>query len=577
MKNVQLVQTNSLSPMKGIIQFIIFVFFGIHCQAQTRLDLVKEKVAEGEYELIIKGLTPILDQPECEPNDFAYLIFAYMMSGDCKNALVYSDKWLNRSLEKNDTLSVLKALSYKTQCYGILKETEKGIESAHLSHKYCTEKDSIRITATNLRLGLLYYYNGEYDKAYDTYRRINYDIIVEDRRQGEYFTNFAIIYSEIGNLDSSIYFKQQALNLNRGSENVYDQSLRHSNIAASYFDLGELETALIHLDSTRIPGLDTNHPNYQLIYQNYYTVYSNLNEVDSAFVYLDKLKNLNNFLNQQSMEIELQELKSSYEREAHLKTKMVKTSRDLEKSRDQLLVWIIVVLLIFITAGSIILYMRFKNVKSSRDNLLVTQRLLRSQMTPHFIFNSLSVLQGMILSKEDKNAVLYLSKFSKLLRTILENSRYKTVALSDELAAIDNYITLENFGVKTPYNYQLEMDDGIESTAIRIPPMLIQPFIENAIKHAFVGETEGYEIKVGVTFNAKRLICTIADNGIGINSSTKNNNQNKTSLATAITTERLAMLAKDFKMKGSAVIQDRAVHGEKGTLVTLVIPYKLEK
>jgi len=108
-----------------------------------------------------------------------------------------------------------------------------------------------------------------------------------------------------------------------------------------------------------------------------------------------------------------------------------------------------------------------------------------------------------------------------------------------------------------------------------IPPMLIQPFVENAIEHAFKNQTEDKKIDVQLKYSNNELICTISDNGIGID--TQKENEDKKSLATMITSERLEMLSKDLKVKGSISIEDRKKYNKRGTLVTLVIPYKIHR
>jgi LytS/YehU family sensor histidine kinase len=195
-------------------------------------------------------------------------------------------------------------------------------------------------------------------------------------------------------------------------------------------------------------------------------------------------------------------------------------------------------------------------------------------MTPHFIFNSLSVLQGMILNKEEKKSVHYLSKFSKLLRITLENSRDKTVSLSQELTAVQDYLTLQNLESEA-YKCTILVEDSIDAELFEVPPMLIQPFVENAIEHAFINQSEDKMIDIRLTYLDKKLICTITDNGIGINQKREHKKKDKKSLATTITSERLKVLSKDFKMEGSVEIEDRQKFNEKGTRVTLVIPHKL--
>ena len=162
-------------------------------------------------------------------------------------------------------------------------------------------------------------------------------------------------------------------------------------------------------------------------------------------------------------------------------------------------------LLVSILLGAIIFYQKYRNVKSKNKNIVTEQKLLRSQMTPHFIFNSLSVLQGMILNNEDKKAVSYLSKFSKLLRITLENSRDKTVLLSEEITAVENYLALQNLENEA-YLYNINVDLTIDTTSFKIPPMLIQPFIENAIEHAFTSAEQDKKIEVHLKQDRKSVV-----------------------------------------------------------------------
>jgi len=270
-----------------------------------------------------------------------------------------------------------------------------------------------------------------------------------------------------------------------------------------------------------------------------------------------------------------QALDSASIRELKLTKTVMDTSQDLAKSRQKYLSAVIGILLVSILLGSVVFYQKFNNIKVKNQNMLTEQRLLRSQMTPHFIFNSLSVLQGMILNNEEKKAMTYLSKFSKLLRIVLENSRDKVVPLIQELDAIDNYMILQNLDADPQYDYNMIVDENIDINLFLIPPMLIQPFIENAIEHAFKVNQEHREIAVRLSFEDKKLSCDITDNGIGINAITNKANTKKKSLATNITEERLQLLGKDFNMPGDIQIEDRKKDNEKGTRVTLVIPYKI--
>lgn len=238
------------------------------------------------------------------------------------------------------------------------------------------------------------------------------------------------------------------------------------------------------------------------------------------------------------------------------------------------MVGIIAFLLIAIAFGTTMFFLRLKEQKDKVKYSEMEQKLLRSQMTPHFIFNSLSVLQGIILNKEEKKSIFYLTKFAKLLRITLENSREKTVQLKEELVAIENYITLQNINIDPPCNYTITVDENIDSSHFKIPPMLIQPFIENVVEHAFGNIKTERELKIHLSFKDNKLVCTIQDNGIGVDAHSKEiKKKSKRSLATTITAERLEILSKDFKFKGSITVEDRIKYNEQGTLVTLIIPY----
>ncbi|MEZ4970252.1 MAG: tetratricopeptide repeat protein [Flavobacteriaceae bacterium] len=269
-----------------------------------------------------------------------------------------------------------------------------------------------------------------------------------------------------------------------------------------------------------------------------------------------------------------QALDSASIRELKLTKTVLDTSQDLAESQQNYLWAIIGILVLSIVSGSMIFYQKFNTIKAKNEHIVTEQKLLRSQMTPHFIFNSLSVLQGMILNKEKKKSITYLSKFSKLLRIVLENSRDKVVPLIQELDAIDNYMILQNLDADLPYDYSLVVDENIDIDLFLIPPMLIQPFIENAIEHAFRADQEHREIMVRLTFKDKKLSCNITDNGIGIDTFSNKPNNKKKSLATTITNERLRLLAKDFKTPSGITIEDRKKDKEQGTRVTLIIPFK---
>ncbi|MGI9543530.1 MAG: tetratricopeptide repeat protein [Cyclobacteriaceae bacterium] len=142
-------------------------------------------------------------------------------------------------------------------------------------------------------------------------------------------------------------------------------------------------------------------------------------------------------------------------------------------------------------------------------------KALRAQMNPHFIFNSMNSINSMILVDDTENASRYLTKFSKLVRLILENSENSTVSLKDELEMLETYIQLEAKRFEGKINYQFSIDPEIDQETTKLPSMVLQPFIENAIWHGLRHKQDEGVLKIILKEQGDQLKCVIEDNGIG--------------------------------------------------------------
>ena len=140
-------------------------------------------------------------------------------------------------------------------------------------------------------------------------------------------------------------------------------------------------------------------------------------------------------------------------------------------------------------------------------------RAIRSQMNPHFIFNALSSIQNLINRSANQEANKYLIDFSRLLRKVLATSEKKLVPLSDEIEQLQLYLKLEQ--LRFPFSYSLTVDNNIEPDAIEIPGMLIQPFVENAVKHGIAPRGTG-EIIIRLSLQDQLLVIDIIDDGPGM-------------------------------------------------------------
>jgi LytS/YehU family sensor histidine kinase len=224
-----------------------------------------------------------------------------------------------------------------------------------------------------------------------------------------------------------------------------------------------------------------------------------------------------------------------------------------------------------------VIWIQRKRFRSDQKAMLLEQKLLRSQMNPHFIFNSLTNIQNFILTEKPDKANIYLSKFAMLVRNILDNSVEEYVVLDKEISTLENYLELQKIRYSGKFDYRIHIADEIDIDSIKIPPMLAQPFIENAIEHGIKHrETPGH---IDIRFSLKEnfLIFEVEDDGIGRQKAREiailKDPEHK-SMATSLTRERLTNLNRKLKEKIQLEIIDlkNALGEATGTRVMFGIP-----
>lgn len=236
---------------------------------------------------------------------------------------------------------------------------------------------------------------------------------------------------------------------------------------------------------------------------------------------------------------------------------------------------IIIILLLFIIIGATVyFYWHHFALKEERRVLMLEHKVLRTQMDPHFIFNSLSALQCYIMDDKPEDAIRFLSDFSALLRLVLQYSKSELVPISKEKKILDYYLALQNKRFDNRINFSVEIDDNLLTDEVLIPPMLAQPFIENSLEHAGLDRTENASIVVSFTKTKNNIRLSITDNGIGIEKSLlkpKEDSIHK-SMAISITHERLKLINAKQKEKVDLEITDQSRVGLSGTKVEFTIP-----
>lgn len=249
----------------------------------------------------------------------------------------------------------------------------------------------------------------------------------------------------------------------------------------------------------------------------------------------------------------------------------LKSQNLLEEERGKLKSWIIILIILLSLILAVLLRINFsrRNYKQRIEVMTLKQRLMRTQMTPHFIFNAISSLQGLILTEKKEKANKYLGTFAQILRGSIENSMERRVAFKNEINLIESYIKLQQVRFNWKFDFEISLNESI--TDLLIPPMIIQPFVENAIEHGL----KPLQKKGQLTIIARRdkqspssIFCEIRDNGVGIESS--KSTKNKKSLSTSIIREQLQLLANQTGSRAELSI----LSDQNGTTVKIYIPFE---
>jgi tetratricopeptide (TPR) repeat protein len=211
----------------------------------------------------------------------------------------------------------------------------------------------------------------------------------------------------------------------------------------------------------------------------------------------------------------------------------------------------------------------------------ITYAALQAQMNPHFIFNCLNSIKLYAEQNNTQAASVYLTKFSRLIRMILDHSRANTIVLTSELELLELYLEMEAMRFKTKLRYSIEVDDEVESDFIEIPPMLIQPYVENAIWHGLMHKPEGGMIQIHIThdIHAAMLIISITDDGIGRKRAAELKSRTSTQYAshgTRVTAERIELLNEKYKSGAEVTVEDLETEDMEpaGTKVIIKLPVK---
>lgn len=301
-------------------------------------------------------------------------------------------------------------------------------------------------------------------------------------------------------------------------------------------------------------------------------IYEKLGDSNKALISYKKFIAVRDSLDNLEKHKQITELETKYETE--------KKSRQIEHLNNQADIqhlkiaqqnWVLggSVLFFSVLVLILVLFYRQRSLKKQNEMLTVQQRLFRTQMNPHFIFNALTAIQKFVIKNDQLKGSGYIAKFAQLMRQVLEHSRTDFITMEEEIKSLKNYLDLQKLRFDNRFRYKMELVNLTENSPILIPPMLAQPFIENALEHGISTQEKGL-INICFEKEGNAIFLKIRDNGVGLISNKKDKHISR---ATEITKERLQLFSKKMKKKFSLNIENVKGKGS-GVQVIINLPFK---
>ena len=434
------------------------------------------------------------------------------------------------------------------------------------------ENDSIDVLKNSMKMGVLHQMQSNYQMA-DTFFKMAEAYIQSDTPKvlkSKLFINIANNLSILKKNEAFSYY-QEAINTSKKDTNELTNV--YLNMMSAYLGSNDLENTRRYKDSTfkYIGFLDSK--DREVLHYNSIEFYLKNQMYDSIMPALDNYYGLVEKIYSDKLEKEIFDVKELLASEYELEKKSEKAEQAYQRKKSDFLIAILIGGTFVLALLMLILYINNRRKKAELEKYHADQRLLRSQMNPHFVFNALSGLQTFINYNDKEKATSYLARLSKLLRNILEFSRFSYVSLNEEINMLESYLQLQQMQFQDCFTFLFKIQEGLQLSRIQVAPMLLQPFVENAVRHAFVGMKERGEITIHIEEDNNFLICKIEDNGIGVKESKKiKKADDRKSLSIQIAIERLQNLSKQIRRKASLFIVDKGDIGGQGTLVTIKIP-----
>lgn len=384
--------------------------------------------------------------------------------------------------------------------------------------------------------------------------------------------NLADVFHEMGEIDSSIIYHRYSLGLSQELSDCEGISEEYLRLAKLYMELNRHDSVQVLANKSLQKAEECNYPHRQSEALKFFADYYNSrNDFEQAFSALQAYYEMEDSIASAEVKNNIAELEARYQstvKEQQIELLTFENQLSSQRLRISLLTGAILAILLLLI--SYVFFMRRRQEKLKEANL--KQQLFLSQMNPHFIFNALGSIQNYLYKNKPELTAGYLARFSFLMRSILNNSSKRSISLSEEIEILKNYIELEQMRLKNSFDYEIHYPDNLETEFIDIPPMMIQPFVENAIKHGLKEGKEGGRLTVSFKDNNEFLEVLITDNGVGIDASMKSKPSGHKSMALSIFNRRMQIYRKHSRKVPMPTMNDRSYSGGQGTRVELFLP-----
>lgn len=454
-------------------------------------------------------------------------------------------------------------------------------------------KNKNGIVLLNLKLGELEKEKKNTPKAIEYFRNSqNTAIQIEDDKAvNSAYSNISEIYQKENNYQGGIEINEEALDFNQKRNNKIDISNNNIDLGNIYLQQDKVDEAIPYLEnSVKIANETGDIQNKSRAFKALSEAYDKTGKETEAIVkYKEYLALEDSIYELKREQLLIQNKKGEMLDNAQNKLSLLEKDKELSEktiallqqekiiqneyiNRQRIITYSLIfgILILLITA-----YLVYRsNTAKNKANQLLVLKSLRAQMNPHFIFNALNSVNSFISKSDERAANRYLSDFSRLMRDVMENSQEDFISLTKEIDILSVYLKLEHHRFKDKFDYSFEVDKGINTEDYLIPPMLIQPYIENAVWHGLRYKKEKGFLSVSIQQQENILVITIKDDGIGRKKSQEIKTENqKTLKSTGIKNidSRLKIIEELYQTKLNVSIKDLDTTNNNGTLVTITI------